>query len=462
MKKILTAGASWCRQTQIEIIHLQNIEFSIIARMFSSKDFFEKVSNQLHSADFTFIVTQEIFKYLVFYANKNQFFGDDSQKQKIAMDIANIYNIHPASTLRILNSKELATDIVEILDFSKKRQEIFSQNKEDKKLQGILKIVDKYGEYVGIYYNGMIQTIQTSYIFHLPEEFCDTFEYTVQNFIPLIKNEECKLTMELNEDCDEDFTYEDVEAIVLTKDITQIIQMENVMKWADKNSINHIKIPRNRGKMLEYCVMEDLEECNIKDIPEELFEIKKGYLMLNLSNNKIKVIPENISNIRCLLLMFCDNQIESLPKGLFEVRDLGTLCLHGNKLVELSEDINKLQQLKYLSISNNPIKQLPKSISRIATLKEIAIENTLIDENSLEFLHLENFEKISFDDRLLPYFLKNFHRLINIDTINLSHSEYKENDEMVKLFGINIDNETWMEDKDYQGHGCVLINKKSY
>ena len=113
--------------------------------------------------------------------------------------------------------------------------------------------------------------------------------------------------------------------------------------------------------------------------------------------------------------------------------------------------------------TSNSIKYLPSSVSKLTKLKELDIENTLIDVDSLRFINLENIEKISFDDRLLPYLIQNFHLLKKIDTINLTQSEYEINNPIFNSLQFNIEHENWMEDKDYKGHGCIVLknsNKK--
>lgn len=57
----------------------------------------------------------------------------------------------------------------------------------------------------------------------------------------------------------------------------------------------------------------------------------------------------------------------------------------------------------------------------------------------------------------MPYFIENFHRLKNIDTINLSHSEYKTDNPIISSLGLNVENKDWMKVRDYKGHGCIVL-----
>lgn len=471
-KEITIESTWWQNESQTDIIHLRDIEFRIIASMYESKKLFEKIINQVQSNDFTFTLNKMIYEYLVFYAQKDSFFGDDSKKTKIALNIYDIYNIHPHSIFKILDSRikhpknihdwidkhkveNLDLDIFELLDFSKKRQEIIILQNDDKKAYATVKIEDEYGFYNAIYLNGIILEIDTTYIFHIPKELSDAFKNTFKNIMSYVQIDNYEVTMQINED-----DPEDVEAFYLKKNIDKIEQMEKLIQWADKYEIDHNKLPRIKGCISEYKVIEKFDECNLEDIPKEFFEIKQNSFSLNFINNKIKSLPNEIGISKCSILMLCNNEIEDFPKSVYELKELRTLCLHGNKIKSLPDDIDSFTKLKKLTFSNNPIKNLPASISNITTLKELEIENTHIDENSLEYLHLENLEEISFDDKLLPWFLKNFHKLKNIETINLVHSDYSELDQEIIAFRLEIDTNSWMDEKDYLGNGCIKLSKK--
>ncbi|WP_121628760.1 leucine-rich repeat domain-containing protein [Poseidonibacter antarcticus] len=406
---------------------------------------------------------------MVFYTQEDEFFGDDSKITKIALNIFDIYHIYPNTTKNIFSNltmhlddigfiipdevdKKVDLDIFELLDFSKKRQEIISHNIDDKKNYLDVKIEDEYGSYVATYFNGIVINIKTTYIFHLPNELCDTFEYTNKKILSHVQTNNYEVNLIVNED-----DLEDIYGISFKKNIDKIEQIEKLIKWADKYNIEQMIFPKEKGFVRQCNVFENFEDFELEEIPKELFEIKKNSFSFNFINNKIKLLPEDIGISKCNTLILCNNKIEEFPKSVYELKELELLCLHSNKLKSLPEDIDRLTKLKTLSISNNAIKEFPISISNMKSLKEIDIENTLINEKSLEYLHLENLEKICFDDKLLPWFIKNFHKLININTINIIHSKYNELDEEIINLGLEFDNESWMKEKDYLGNGCILL-----
>lgn len=458
--------------SQTDMSHLRDIEFSILFNMFNSSDSFEKVTKKLNVDDFTFAVNKKIFEYLVFYSKEVKLFGDTSKKSEIAINVYEIYNVHPITTLKILEGRtkhheslydfaednkesNLELDIFELLDFSKKRQEQVSKNFYAENNFSTLQVEDEYGFYNIGYSNGVVQEVLTTYIFHLPHELCDTFKHTFENIIPYVQKEDHEVQLIVDED-----DPENVQALSLKKNINKIDQLERLIRWADENKIDKIKLPRNRGQLLEYSIMEEFDDCNIKTLPNELFTIKKDVFSFNFMKNQISILPDSIVENECSTLGLCHNHFSEFPKITYKMKKLRTLCLHGNKLTSLPDDIGNLKNLEHLTISNNDIEKLPSSISQIVNLKDLDIENTLINETSLEYIDFSKIEKISFDDRLLPYFIENFHRLNNIDTINLIHSKYKESDDEIKSLGLNYDHSQWMEDVDYKGHGCIVLSKK--
>jgi Leucine-rich repeat (LRR) protein len=452
---------NWHNKSLTDLKYLRDIEFAIVYAMYNSQKDLEKIAKKLQPKDFTFIVNRKIFEYLLSLKNDGTSKIKKETIKTTYNNIHEIYNIAPTSVVKILENKKnhsenIDIDIFELLDFSQKRQEIIAQNIDDEKAYIDVVIDDEYGCYAATYFDGIVVEIKTDYIFHLPNELCDTFEYSMKNIIPYVQMDNYETSLIINED-----DHEDLQAFRLKKNIDKIEQSKRLIQWARDNNLSSVHMPRNRGRLLEYKIIEIFDGCNLKTIPSELFEIRQETFSFDFSNNKIKELPSNIGSAKCSLLMLCNNKIAKFPKSVYELKEISTLCLHGNKIKSLPNDMDNMKKLKHISISNNPIKKLPASIANITTLKELDIENTIIEEDSLEFLHLENIEKISFDDRLLPYFIKNFQKLINIDTINLTHSEYIIDNPIFSGLNLDVDDNKWMDEKDYLGTGCIILSKKS-
>lgn len=455
-KTITIDTGQWRDESQIGIKELSKIEISIIASMFHSKELFAKITESVNEEDFTFMINKKIFNHLKSYSNEVDFYGNEDEKNSIAEDIYAFENIPATTARRILASrpsKNIDLDIAELLDFSRKRIEVFKQHADNDEYYANIVVEDEYGEHTAIYYCGIIKEIFTTYIFNLPDELCDTLKHTHEKIIPYIQKEDFNVGMEIDEN-----NHEDIKAFILTKNISKIENLEKLISWGKEKQIKENLFSDNRGKLLNTMYFA-LDYQNIEHIPDELCDaLSHTVRFLMLNSNKIKKIPKNIDLLEnCAALGLCNNQIEFLPDALFKLTKLSSLWLCGNMLTEIPKEIGNLVELFSLALSDNSISQLPSTINQLHKLKTVTLENTLIDESSLKHINLENIEYISFDDRLLPYLIENFHLLKKIDTINLSHSKYKIDNPIFNSLKLNIETKNWMEDNDYNGHGCVVL-----
>lgn len=437
--------------------YLRRLENTIIATMLSSKENFKKISKELTSDFFTFSVHEKIFEYLLSYINEVKDFTVLNMKEtrlEIACEIFYMYGIDTKTVLRVLDADQgesIEIDLIEIKDFNQHCRNSMSNNQDD---DIIITIEDKFGEFTAVYRDGKILNLNSTYLFYLPKELSDSFQQTFENIAPYVEKENYEVLAEVDD------VAHKISSFTLRKKIDQIEKVKSLLQWVEKHNLDRIDFSRNRAELINHIVI-NLPSLNLTSIPDELFEVKSNSIMVNLLDNHLEKIPSNVNLLkRCSFLIFCNNNIRVLPDGLFELDQLNSLCLHNNKITEIPKEISQLQSLESLTISNNDIEQLPSSISELKNLTSLDIENTLIDENSLELLNLEQLEKITFDDRLLPFFLKNMDRLMKIDMINLIHSEYTEEDDLIKGLQLNTGYDAWMEEKDYLGHGCVMLYMK--
>ena len=183
--------------------------------------------------------------------------------------------------------------------------------------------------------------------------------------------------------------------------------------------------------------------------------------MLTFLHNKVSFIPNNISNLNNLLMFgACFNNIKELPQNFYELKNLIIICLHDNNLTTLSNSINNFEKLISLTISNNDIKKLPSGISKLKFLESIDLENTQIADIS-SILKLPQLTKISCNDTFLPLLLKDIENFKEIDSINLSESKYKKDNEVFKNINLKQETKTWIEEKDRRDNGCILLSKCS-
>ena len=160
--------------------------------------------------------------------------------------------------------------------------------------------------------------------------------------------------------------------------------------------------------------------------------------------------------------MLCNNKIKQIPEFIYEMKQLSTICLHGNGLLYIEENIQNLENLKTLTLSKNKIKTLPKSLSELLKLEDLAIENNPDLENiDVDILKLPNLKVFCVDDRFLRFIVSNKTLFSKIKNINLKYSNYKPSDELINQLDFQIVDNDWQEeDKDkYFGSLCLSTNE---
>jgi hypothetical protein len=96
----------------------------------------------------------------------------------------------------------------------------------------------------------------------------------------------------------------------------------------------------------------------------------------NPSKSKLKLLPEQISNLKSLeILDLNNNNINHIPDSIGALNNLKYLDLSNNNIKTLPNAISSLISLEYLNLSGNSIKELPKSFKELSSLKTLKIDN---------------------------------------------------------------------------------------
>ena len=136
----------------------------------------------------------------------------------------------------------------------------------------------------------------------------------------------------------------------------------SINKITVKKSINIYKrqnrIPYGCYLIIENITINDIDVFN--NMKEEDYP---DIAVLNLGDNKITIIPEQISllyNLRELYLF--DNQITIIPVSISSLINLQILNLSSNNITIIPEYISSLINLQELYLYNNQITIIPESI----------------------------------------------------------------------------------------------------
>lgn len=211
---------------------------------------------------------------------------------------------------------------------------------------------------------------------------------------------------------------------------------DDICKWAEKYDLNHEGFPKDKT-LLEN--MSQLEICN-SDIEE---------------------IPLQIENLRKLVVVLADcNNIKELPLELFKLKSLAMLSLSNNNISEIPHEIEKIN-IFYLDISNNPIKTLPEIIYKKKRISNLLLHNTNIQNIPEDICQLKNLTALTFDDKHLPTVVKYLAFFPNINSINLTHSNYDETSPLIQNLNLKYDKKEWLNKEHKKSNGVIKIFQES-
>ncbi|KAM0948105.1 putative Ubiquitin-like domain, leucine-rich repeat domain superfamily [Dioscorea sansibarensis] len=168
-----------------------------------------------------------------------------------------------------------------------------------------------------------------------------------------------------------------------------------------------------------------LSECQLKVLPEEVWNCGDKIRVLDANNNFIQEAPAKIGSLKSLyklilntneisdkgisweglsslksltILSLNQNHLTTLPSALGSLTSLHQLHLADNKLANLPPELGLLSQLQILNVRNNRISSVPSSIGNCSSLIEIDLSSNLLvglpvtvgNLTNLKALHLSN------------------------------------------------------------------------
>uniref|UniRef100_A0A182PBL5 Disease resistance R13L4/SHOC-2-like LRR domain-containing protein n=1 Tax=Anopheles epiroticus TaxID=199890 RepID=A0A182PBL5_9DIPT len=120
-----------------------------------------------------------------------------------------------------------------------------------------------------------------------------------------------------------------------------------------------------------------LKENLIHTLPDWFF-VKMSHLrFLCLAGNMIDSLPNQIGHLECLeTLDLSENSLHRLPHTVGRLKRLTKLLLNGNYIQQLPSEIGQLRKLEVLEIRKNRITNIPLQLSQC-----VSLEDLLMDDN---------------------------------------------------------------------------------
>lgn len=465
------------------LYELRAAELRVVNYMLLSNANFLKAKEVIKRDDLTFLMYKRIFYWMLelegmFLDDDDCSIGDQERITKFTNWLEEHVKEQAPMVRYILSqppSLSIESDLEIVNAFAMKKKRALIPGKYIR-IDG--EINDRDDLTIFKFVNGRLNYVMSGTTSSLPTELHSTFEDTMNAISKLdLEGGDNELLVTYNGDDDHP---DSITSFELKKDIFELKWFDILCEWADRYELDDDTFVRYRIA-LKYFYILDIPKKGIEALPKEIGNISKlteliiddnpikhlpdeicqlkNLVILSFTNNNIAHIPDDIGTLKKLTaLRACNNTIASLPKSFYELDALELLCLHSNNLTEISEEIGNLSHLETLTLSNNDIEVLPKSIVKLKKLKSLDIENTAISSIPIELLQQTKLEKLCINDNLLPFIVKNIHHL-NVDTINLTASHLKQSSKILQHLNLNIDTESWIEEKDKRDNGCIMIFK---
>ncbi|XP_062205484.1 plant intracellular Ras-group-related LRR protein 8 [Phragmites australis] len=169
-----------------------------------------------------------------------------------------------------------------------------------------------------------------------------------------------------------------------------------------------------------------LHDCDLKAMPEEVWDCGPSIRVLDVSNNCIKEIPHKIAALKSLnklLLTANDIADENISwEGLSCLKKLLSLSLSQNRLVNLPSTLGSLTSLRELRIANNMLDYLPVEIGSLKHLQILIASNNRITSLPSSIGDCESLTEVDLSSNLLAELPEAFANLYNLKVLHLRNN----------------------------------------
>ncbi|XP_066469535.1 erbin isoform X2 [Tiliqua scincoides] len=188
----------------------------------------------------------------------------------------------------------------------------------------------------------------------------------------------------------------------------------------------------------------DYSHCSLEQVPKEIFTFEKTLEELYLDANQIEELPKQLFNCQSLhKLSLPDNDLTILPASIANLINLRELDVSKNGIQEFPENIKNCKVLAVVEASVNPISKLPDGFSQLLNLTQLYLNDAFLEFLPANFGRLTKLQILELRENQLKMLPKTMSRLTQLERLDLGSNEFTEVPEVLEqLSGLK---EFWMD-----------------
>ncbi|KAF7652722.1 hypothetical protein LDENG_00093310 [Lucifuga dentata] len=188
----------------------------------------------------------------------------------------------------------------------------------------------------------------------------------------------------------------------------------------------------------------DYSHCSLETVPKEIFSFEKTLQELYLDANQIEELPKQLFNCQLLhRLSMPDNDLTVLPAAIANLINLRELDVSKNSIQEFPDNIKNCKVLAIVEASVNPISKLPEGFTQLLSLTQLYLNDAFLEFLPASFGRLTKLQILELRENQLKMLPKSMQKLTQLERLDLGSNEFAEVPEVLEqLTGIK---ELWMD-----------------
>ncbi|GAB0193283.1 leucine-rich repeat-containing protein 7 [Grus japonensis] len=124
----------------------------------------------------------------------------------------------------------------------------------------------------------------------------------------------------------------------------------------------------------------DYSHCGLQQVPKEVFNFERTLEELYLDANQIEELPKQLFNCQALRkLSIPDNDLSSLPTTIASLVNLKELDISKNGIQDFPENIKCCKCLTIIEASVNPVSKLPDGFTQLLNLTQLYLNDAFLE-----------------------------------------------------------------------------------